>query len=83
MIDEKYQSFLCHHHDEPQLLKAYCVGYKEACEWFLNWAKEYNVKMGSIENDDLGGIYAQIDCNYTMNNYCLTVLTYIEDKKDD
>lgn len=83
MIDEKCQCFLCRHHDEPRLLKAYCVGYKEACEWFLNWAKEHNVKMGSIADNDLGGIYAQIDCNYIMNNCYMSELPDIKDKKDE
>ena len=36
----------------------------EACEWFLNWAKEQGIKMGSISDNDLGGVYAQINCNY-------------------
>lgn len=60
----KCQCFTCKHHDNPKLKKAYCIGYVEACEWFLNWAKENNVQMGSISEDDLGGIYAQIKCNY-------------------
>lgn len=55
--------FTCTHKD-PRLKKAYCVGYMEACEWFLNWAKEQGIKMGSISDNDLGGIYAQINCNY-------------------
>lgn len=55
--------FTCTHKD-PRLKKAYCIGYMEACEWFLNWAKEQGIKMGSISDNDLGGIYAQINCNY-------------------
>lgn len=55
--------FTCTHKD-PKLRKAYCIGYMDACEWFLNWAKEQGIKMGSISDDDLGGIYAQIQCNY-------------------
>lgn len=55
--------FTCTHKD-PHLKKAYCIGYMEACEWFLNWAKEQGIKMGSISDNDIGGIYAQINCNY-------------------
>lgn len=55
--------FTCTHKD-PRLKKAYCIGYMEACEWFLNWAKEQGIKMGSISDNDIGGIYAQINCNY-------------------
>ncbi len=55
--------FTCTHKD-PRLKKAYCIGYMEACKWFLNWAKEQGIKMGSISDNDLGGIYAQINCNY-------------------
>lgn len=55
--------FTCTHKD-PRLKKAYCIGYMEACEWFLNWAKEQGIKMGSISDNDLGGVYAQINCNY-------------------
>ena len=55
--------FTCAHKD-PRLKKAYCIGYMEACEWFLNWAKEQGIKMGSISDNDLGGVYAQINCNY-------------------
>lgn len=55
--------FSCRHRDEPRLVKAYYVGYIEACDWFLNWAKAQGIKMGSIGDDDLGGIYAQIRCN--------------------
>ena len=55
--------FTCTHKD-LRLKKAYCIGYMEACEWFLNWAKEQGIKMGSISDNDLGGVYAQINCNY-------------------
>lgn len=63
MIKEGCQCFMCRHSDEPRLLKAYSVGYIEACEWFLNWAKRNNIKRGSISDDDLSGVYAQIQCN--------------------
>lgn len=64
MIKDGCQYFMCRHSDEPRLLKAYSVGYMEACEWFLNWAKRNNIQRGSISDDDLCGIYAQIECNY-------------------
>lgn len=55
--------FTCTHKDPTELV-AYYTGYVEACKWFLNWAEENKIKMGSISDDDLSGIYAQIDCNY-------------------
>lgn len=64
MIKKGCQCFMCRHRDEPRLLKAYEIGYIEACEWFLNWAKNQNIKIGSISDNDLGGIYAQIQLNY-------------------
>lgn len=78
------QCFTCRHDDEPRLVKAYCVGYIEACKWFLNWAKRNNIKIGSIADDDLSGIYAQIQCNHD-ETYCYMVeLPDIEeDKKDE
>jgi len=64
MIKDGCQCFTCRHRDEPRLNKAYLVGYIEACEWFLNWAKENKIKLGSIADNDLSGLYAQIECNY-------------------
>lgn len=78
MIETGCQCFTCRHADEPRLVKAYCVGYAEACEWFLNWAKENNIEMGSISDNDLKGIYAQIECNYDMNNCYMENLPDIE-----
>lgn len=40
------QCFTCRHQDEPRLVKAYCVGYAEACECFLNWTKRFFVNDG-------------------------------------
>lgn len=73
------QCFTCRHKDDLRLVKAYCVGYAEACEWFLNWAKEQKIPMKSISDDDLSGIYAQIECNYTMNNSYMSDLPDIEE----
>lgn len=63
MIKEGCQCFTCRHHDEPRVVAGYLQGYMEACDWFLTWAKENNLKMGSISDNDLGGLYAQIQCN--------------------
>lgn len=50
-------------HKSPTLRAAYYTGYVEACDWFLGWAESQGVKIGSIGDDDLGGVYAQIKCN--------------------
>jgi len=57
------QCFTCRHSDEPRLVAAYLQGYIEASDWFLNWAKRNNIKSGSIADDDLSGIIAQMECN--------------------
>ena len=64
MIKSGCRCFTCRHSDEPRIVKAYLVGQIEACEWFLNWAKENKIKMGSIADNDLAGLYAQIQCNH-------------------
>lgn len=74
------QCFTCRHGDEPRLVKAYCVGYAEACEWFLKWAEKHGIEKGSLEDNDLGGIYAQIYCNYTLNNCYMAELPDIEEE---
>ena len=70
--------FTCTHKD-PRLQKAYCIGYMEACKWFLNWAKEQGIKMGSVSDNDLGGIYAQINCNYEETGCCARDLPDIDE----
>lgn len=50
-------------HKNPRERAAYYTGYVEACNWFLNWAKVFGVKEGSIGDCDLGGIVAQMRCN--------------------
>lgn len=57
------QCFTCRHEDEPRLVAAYLQGYIEVSDWFLNWAKRNNIKAGSIADDDLPGIVAQMECN--------------------
>ena len=79
MIKEGCQCFMCRHADEPRLLTAYSVGYMEACKWFLNWAKDNNIKMGSISDNDLSGLYAQIECNYQETACILKELPNIEE----
>lgn len=56
--------FTCKNHDKPELCIAYFKGYIEACKWFLSWAKANKIKMGSIADDDIGGLYAQIQYNH-------------------
>lgn len=63
MIKEGCQCFTCRHGDDKRLCAAYLQGYIEACDWFITWAKENNIKKGSIKDNDLSGLYAQIDCN--------------------
>lgn len=63
MIKEGCQCFTCRHRDEPRVVAGYLQGYADACDWFLNWAKENGIRMGSIADNDLGGLYAQIQCN--------------------
>ena len=62
--------FTCTHKDPKEHI-AYYTGYVEACRWFLNWAKENKIKMGSIADGDLGGIYAQIKYNHDETLYLL------------
>lgn len=50
-------------HKNPRERAAYYTGYVEACDWFLTWARANNIKEGSIGDDDLGGIVAQMRCN--------------------
>lgn len=63
MIKEGCQCFTCRHRDEPRLCAAYLQGQIEACDWFLSWAKENSIQMGSVGDKDLSGLYAIIDCN--------------------
>lgn len=55
--------FICKNHDQPELCAAYFEGYVQACDWFLHWAKRNNIPEGSIADDDLPGIVAQMKCN--------------------
>lgn len=62
--------FTCRHSDEPRVLAGYLQGYIDASDWFLNWANKMAIKPGSIADDDLPGIMAQIQCNRE-ESYCL------------
>lgn len=83
MNKEDCQCFTCRHKDEPRLLKAYCVGYREACEWFLNWAERNGIKCGFIHEDNLSGLYAQIKCNYDETGCYMQELPNIEEKEQE
>lgn len=78
MIKTGCQCFTCRHRDEPRVVAGYLQGYIDACDWFLNWARDNNVKCGSIADDDLGGIYAQIECNRDESACILTELPDLE-----
>lgn len=57
--------------------------YAEACECFLNWAKGQKIPVGSICDNDLSGIYAQIECDYMMNKCYMAELPDIEEVDDE
>ena len=48
---------------------AYYTGYVEACDWFLKWAEKHGIEEGSISDDDLGGILAQMKYNRDESEY--------------
>ena len=63
MKKESCNCFTCRHKDEPRVISGYLQGYIDASDWFINWAEKNKIKLGSIADDDLGGIYAQMKCN--------------------
>ena len=63
MRKESCNCFTCRHKDEPRVVAGYLHGYIDASDWFINWAEKNKIKLGSIADDDLGGIYAQMKCN--------------------
>lgn len=63
MEKENCNCFTCRHRDEPRVVAGYLQGYIDASDWFINWAEKNKIKLGSIADDDLGGIYAQMKCN--------------------
>ena len=70
----KCTCFICRHRDEPELLKAYYEGFIEASNWFLNWAKQNCIEPGSISDDNLPGIVAQMQCNLDESKILLNEL---------
>ena len=63
MEKESCNCFTCRHSDEPRVVAGYLQGYIDACDWFINWAEKNKIKLGSIADNDLSGIYAQMKCN--------------------
>ena len=63
MEKESCNCFTCRHKNEPRVVAGYLQGYIDASDWFINWAEKNKIKLGSIADDDLGGIYAQMKCN--------------------
>lgn len=78
----KCTCFTCRHHDEPRLIKAYYEGFIEASKWFLNWAKRNRIEPGSISDDDLPGIVAQMQCNLDETQILLNELNEKQDDKE-
>jgi len=74
------QCFTCRHSDEPRVVAGYLQGYIDASNWFLNWAKRHDIKQGSIADDDLGGIVAQMDCNCVESSCILPELPDLENE---
>lgn len=64
-------------HDDPHELAAYYTGYIQACGWFLNWAHNHKIKRGSIADDDLGGLLAQIEYNCGEAEYLLSEIKQV------
>lgn len=82
MIKTGCQCFTCRHADEPRVVAGYLQGYIDASVWFLNWANRHNIKSGSIADDDLGGIVAQMECNKIESECLLDCLPNLE-KEDE
>lgn len=70
------QCFMCRHQDEPRVLAGYMQGYIDGAKGFLLWAKDNNIKRGHIEDNDLGGLVAQLDWNV------MGAQTYLNDLPD-
>lgn len=79
MIKDGCQCFTCRHSDEPRVVAGYLQGYIDASNWFINWAKRKNIKLGSIADDDLGGILAQMKCNRDESSCLLSCLPNLEE----
>ena len=75
------QCFVCRHRGETELIKAYYEGFIEASKWFLNWAKQNHIKPGSIADDDLPGIVAQMQYNMDETQVLLNELNQKESEE--
>ena len=73
---KKCTCYTCTHND-PHELAAYYQGYIDACGWFLNWARNNKIKRGSIADDDLCGLYAQIEYNCEESKYLLSEIKQV------
>ena len=78
MIKTGCQCFTCRHRDEPRVVAGYLQGYIDACDWFLNWAERNGVQIGSIGEETIGGIYAEIKCNREESSCILSDMPDLE-----
>lgn len=60
--------FTCTHKNMRERA-AYYQGYVDACDWFLRWAATNKIPEGSIGDDDLSGLHAQIRLNRDESEY--------------
>ena len=81
MIKDGCQCFTCRHRDEPRVVAGYLQGYIDASNWFINWAERNSINQGSIADDDLGGILAQMICNRDESGCLLECLPDLEIEK--
>ena len=81
MEKESCNCFTCRHRDEPRVVAGYLQGYIDASDWFINWAEKNKIKLGSIADDDLGGIYAQMKCNRDESSCLLEDFPDLENKE--
>ena len=81
--DHVCQCFVCRHRGDTELIKAYYEGFIVASEWFLNWAKQNHIEPGSIADDDLPGIVAQMKCNMDETKILLNELNELENNEKE
>ena len=73
------QCFTCRHSDEPRVVAGYLQGYIDASDWFLNWAKKNNIKIGTLGGNSLEDIHAEILCNRDESTCILSCLPDLEE----
>ena len=83
MIKTGCQCFTCRHKDEPRVVAGYLQGCINASNWFINWASRNNIKQGSISDDDLGGILAQMILNRDESECILAEYPNLEEEHID